>query len=539
VTPVRTLLRDTPLSLRLTALYVAILIAVLGSLGGVIYVQVESFLLRDIRDRNLIGARNAIDRAAPFRRGNGPPSTSGGDSPAYGATPGSGGGVPSGGAGSGNGEGQPTDFNRLSGILMEVSSRETTAQIFGADCGLLVVATRSIQDQPVPPACDVPEVRQALGGPVEPKTIGGEGARQMVLLVPLSPSSGTPAVLQLTTSLGSADSLLGQLRLILLLGAGGAIVIGAALGVSVTRTALRPLARITATSELIAAGDLGERTKLPAGRDELGRLATAFDRMVDRLEGTLRAQQQFVADASHELRTPLTALGGLIEMLLLGADRGDTRTVQRALRSAHAEIERLARLVGDLLTLSRLDAHPPLDHRSFDLAALVAEVGEQTRYLAGERTVNWQVTVPLPVEGDPDRLKQVLINLTGNAVAFTAETGMVTLRTLRQGERAIIEVEDDGAGIDPADLPRLFERFYRGDKSRVRRADGGGNGLGLSIARAIVEAHGGTIGARSATGAGTTFTIALPVHQPPSLGDDAILSDRAAADLVMGGRHAP
>ena len=531
----RKLMRDTPLSLRLTALYVAILITVLGILGGVIYVQVERFLLDDVRDRNLAGARNAITRAAPFRRGTGFPNSAGGVVPVYGATPVS-------GAGPLGGEGQSTDVSRLSGILMEVSSRETTAQIFGADCSLLAVTTQAIPDQPIPPPCDLTELQQSLlqqslAGPVEPRITGVEGARAMVLLVPLSLNGGTPAVLQITTSLGAADGLLQQLRLILLLGATGAIVIGAALGVSVTRTALRPLARITATSELIAAGDLGERTNLPAGRDELGRLATAFDRMVDRLEGTLRAQQQFVADASHELRTPLTALGGLIEMLLLGADRGDTKTVQRALRSAHAEIERLARLVGDLLTLSRLDAHPPLARRSFDLAALVSEVGEQTRYIAGERTVVWEVEEPLPVEGDPDRLKQVLINLTGNAVAFTAEAGAVTLRAHRREGLATIEVEDDGAGIDPADLPRLFERFYRGDKSRVRRSDGGGNGLGLSIARAIVEAHGGTIDARSTLGAGTTFTIAIPLTQPVSVSEPVLADSVTDADLVGTGRR--
>ena len=529
----RKVLRDTPLSLRLTALYVAILITVLGILGGVIYVQVESFLLRDAAARNIAGAKNAIDRPLPFRRGGTIPGTTGGGNiPAYGATPVGGGGSTGGNAGGGSGEGQALDIGRLNGILMEVSSRETTAQIFGVDCNVLAAPTLSLDDQPLAPACDVNEMQSALRGSSTPKIIGTEHARQMVLLVPLNPNSGTPAVLQITTSLGAADNLLRQLRLILLLGAAGAIVVGAALGVSVTRTALRPLARITATSELIAAGDLGERTNLPAGRDELGRLATAFDRMVDRLEGTLRAQQQFVADASHELRTPLTALGGLIEMLLLGADRGDTRTVQRALRSAHAEIERLARLVGDLLTLSRLDAHPPLDRCLFDLGALVAEVGEQTRYIAGERTVTWQVAEPLLVEGDADRLKQVLINLTGNAVAFTTETGAVTLRAVRQGERAVIEVEDNGAGIEPTDLPRLFERFYRGDKSRVRRADGGGNGLGLSIARAIVVAHGGAIGARSTVGAGTTFTIDIPLT-PPALAGEPTLSDSVTdADLV-------
>ncbi|MFN8514493.1 MAG: ATP-binding protein [Chloroflexia bacterium] len=259
------------------------------------------------------------------------------------------------------------------------------------------------------------------------------------------------------------------------------------------------------------------RTDLPGGRDEIGRLSTAFDHMVDRLEGALRAQRQFVADASHELRTPLTALGGLVEMLLLGADRGDTATTQRALRSAHREIERLARLVGDLLTLSRLDARPDVEHRPVDLAVLVAEVGEQARFLAGERAVTWRVDGPLTLAGDRDKLKQVLLNLTGNAIAFTGETGRIELRAARlatgRGDSARIEVEDNGAGIAPSELPRLFERFYRGDKSRARRADGGGNGLGLAIARAIVEAHGGTIAARSTLGQGTTFTIELPFHR--------------------------
>ena len=534
----RTLLRDTPLSLRLTALYVAILIAVLAILGGVIYFRVERFLLDDVGDRNLKGAMKAIDRPLPFPRGRNFPGGGGGVMPPYGGTPVGGGGS---GAGTSNpySDGEPYDASRLNGILTEVSSRETTAQIFGANCAVLAAPILAIDDQPPAPPCDVGEIGAALRGSTEAKMIGTEGARQMVLLLAINPRSATPAVLQITTSLVASDRLLAQLRQILLLGAAGAIVIGAALGVSVTRTALRPLARITATSELIAAGELGERTNLPAGRDELGRLATAFDRMVDRLEGTLRAQQQFVADASHELRTPLTALGGLIEMLLLGADRGDARTAQRALRSAHAEIERLARLVGDLLTLSRLDAHPPLDRRPFDLAALVTEVGEQTRYIAGERAVSWQVDAPLPVEGDADRLKQVLINLIGNAVAFTTETGAITLRALRRGDKAIIEVEDTGSGIDPADLPRLFERFYRGDKSRVRRADGGGNGLGLSIARAIVEAHGGTIGARSTSGMGTTFTIEFPVRQPVLVGESPSLDSVTDEGLVAAGRRVP
>ena len=501
----RRLLRDTPLSLRLTAVYVAILAAVLTALGVVIYAQVEDFLIRDTAQRLAQGARPAIMRAA--------------------------------GPGPRRGPGPPPDATRLVAdldagrLVTELSSRDTVARVIAPD-GAVAAGEKVYPEQPNPPACDPEHLRQALNGATPTTIIDDGGARQLVVLLPLRTGDPSAAALQLTTSLAAADGLLAGLRRILALGVLGAVALGALLGVPVTRTALRPLQRVTATSERIAAGDLGQRTDLRAGRDEIGRLATSFDRMVDRLEQTLRAQRQFVADASHELRTPLTSLGGLIEMLLLGADRGDAATTQRALRSAHREVERLARLVGDLLTLSRLDARPALDRRPVDLAALVAEVGEQTRLLAGDRAVVWHTDGPLPVEGDTDRLKQVLLNLTGNAVAFTPETGRVELGAARHGGRACVEVADDGAGIDPADLPRLFERFYRGDRSRARqRADGGGSGLGLAIARAIVEAHGGTIGVRSTPGQGATFTVELPLA--PSA-EAPVTREPHAATMTVG-----
>ncbi len=492
-------LRDTPLSLRLTALYVAILATVLAVLGFVLYNQVESFLLKDTRDRLTAGAQQAIMRVPPKNGREQRSST--------------------------------LDFGRLGGITGELTSRDTVARILAAD-GTVLVGGQTIPEQPAPPDCAPADLQRAVAGQSQWTTLNDDSVRQLVVLMPLQISEGNVGALQITTSLTAANDLLERLQLILLLGTLGAIALGTVLGVSVTRTALRPLAQVTTTSERIAAGDLGQRTDLPGGKDEIGRLAGAFDHMVDRLEGALRAQRQFVADASHELRTPLTALGGLIEMLMLGADRGDTATTQRALRSAHREVERLARLVGDLLTLSRLDARPTVERRPLDLSSLIAEVGEQTRYLANEREVIWHTDGPLPLEGDRDRLKQVLLNLTGNAVAFTAdETGRIEMRAEKRGDRAVIEVSDNGVGIDPSELPRLFERFYRGDKSRARRADGGGNGLGLAIARAIVEAHGGTIAARSTPGAGTTFTIELPLARPvlPAEAGEAAIQQQPAA----------
>lgn len=497
----RWLTRDTPLSWRLTGLYVAILATVLAVLGVVLYVQIERFLLNDTAKRLVDGARPAITRSFAPRRGNEPPQ----------------------------------DLSRLMG---ELSSRDTVARLIAAD-GTIISATQVYPEQPESPAPTPDELQRAFAGQSVTKTIDDGGSHRLIVLAPLRAGDTTIGVLQLTTFLAAADSLLNQLRWALVLGTLAAIALGTLLGVPVTRAALRPLARVTATSERIAAGDLGQRTDLPAGRDEIGRLATAFDRMVDRLEEILRAQRQFVADASHELRTPLTALGGLVEMLLLGADRGDTATTQRALRTAHREVERLARLVGDLLTLSRLDAHPTLDLSAVDLSALMAEVGEQTRLLAGDREITWQADGPLPTEADADRLKQVLLNLTANAVAFTPETGHIALRASRLGDRARLTVTDDGAGIAPEDLPHLFERFYRGDKSRARRADGSaGSGLGLAIAQAIVEAHDGTIAVRSALGQGTTFTVELPIVGPGTRGEPTI-PPPAPAFLPAGREAAP
>jgi two-component system OmpR family sensor kinase len=473
-------LRDLPLSLRLTALYVAILATVLAALGFAVYKQVQDFLIDDTHNRLVTAAREAIDRPLPN-------------------------------PGRGRGGAAPDD--RWDIWTRELSSRDTVARLIGQD-GAILSDGKEYSYQLAPPECSAADLQRTVAGNTFSTTIRDGDTRKLVLLTPVQLGNGQVGALQITTSLAPADSLLEQLRLIVLLGSLGAIALGTLLGVSVTRTALRPLAQVTATSERIAAGELGQRTDLPGGRDEIGRLSSAFDHMVDRLEGALRAQRQFVADASHELRTPLTALGGMIEMLMLGADRGDAATTQRALRSAHREVERLSRLVGDLLTLSRLDARPSVERHPLDLGALLAEVGEQTRYLAGERTVSWQTDGLITLEADRDRLKQVLLNLTGNAVAFTAEAGTIDLRATRHGDRARITVADNGAGIAPADLPRLFERFYRGDKSRARRADGGGNGLGLAIARAIVEAHGGTIAAQSTLGQGTTFTIELPLRRP-------------------------
>jgi two-component system OmpR family sensor kinase len=353
------------------------------------------------------------------------------------------------------------------------------------------------------------------------------GGRQLVVLTPLTLRSndGTPDIplyLEQVTSLASADEVLNELRVYILLG----IVVGTAIGViaclALTRAILRPLERMVVTAEAISGGDLDRRLRLPAGSNEVARLGSAFDHMVDRLGAALEAQRRFVADASHELRTPLTSLEGLSEMLLIGADRGDTSVVQRTVRSMHSELGRLGRLVADLLTLSRLDSTTPVKHIPLDAGKLVWEVAEQMRPLAEARSVRMWVEAPGPalVEGEPDRLKQVMLNLVDNALRYTPPEGEVRLSAVADPAiaRVRLEVRDTGPGIAPQDLPHIFDRFYRSDTSRNRAT--GNTGLGLAIARAIVEAHGGTISAQSRPGEGATFRIELPANHSQNARED-------------------
>jgi len=275
-----------------------------------------------------------------------------------------------------------------------------------------------------------------------------------------------------------------------------------------TREVLRPLDREIQAARAIESGKLDERLR-PTKRDEIGEVGIAFDTMLDRLAGMVASQRRFVADAAHELRTPLTALGGMVEMLQMGADRGDPSTVRRMLNTMSGEIDRLGRLVADLLTLSRMDAEKPLRPVPVALGPLVEEIAAQTRLLANGQEIVVRIDRPATVMADPDRLKQVLLNLTANALRFTPAGGEIALRLSTSDQRAILQVSDTGSGIAPELLPRVMDRFVRGDASRARAT--GGSGLGLAIASAIVEAHGGTIEIESAPGRGTTVTIGLPL----------------------------
>jgi signal transduction histidine kinase len=338
---------------------------------------------------------------------------------------------------------------------------------------------------------------------------GRAPGRQATLLEPATSPGGTQGVLEVSTSLAQIDTFLSIFHFVLLVGGGVALGGGTFLALALTRRVLQPLNRMAGVSWTIAGGDLSRRFTGPAGSREVATLARNFNHMIDRLEASLRSQQRFTADAAHELRTPLTALGGNVEMLLLGADEGDPQRVQKVLRTMDLEIQRLTRLVNDLLQISRVEGQTQLQLGQVDVAALLRDVAAELRLVGTHATIEVRADGSLLVVGDRDKLKQVLINIGDNALKFTPPGAVVTMSAARMGNSARLRVSDSGPGIPAADLPRIFDRFYRSDASRARIS--GGMGLGLAIAKAIVAAHHGTIVASSIPGRGATFTIDLPL----------------------------
>ncbi|HEX8035387.1 MAG TPA: ATP-binding protein, partial [Ktedonobacterales bacterium] len=358
------------------------------------------------------------------------------------------------------------------------------------------------------------------------------GQRQLVVLIPIEDVSTrqTVALLEVSTSTAPIDAAVASTRLILLFGIGGALLVAFAVMLPLMSAGLRPLVAMERASRRIAAGALSLRLEEPPTNDEIGRLARSFNSMVAQLEAAFARQKRFVADVSHELRTPLTALGGGLEMLMLGADRGDPEASRRLTRGMYHEVERMRRLVEDLLTLTRLDeGRARLRLGPVAVDALVAEVAEQAERLAPHRSVHTEVAENLPaIRADADYLRQVVLNLLDNAFKYTPEPGTATLVALRgDATHVILEVRDTGIGIPPDALPHVFERFYRADPARARTPQrAGGAGLGLSIAKGLVEAQGGQIEIASKLNVGTTVTLRFPTLDAQYSASGGVASSR-------------
>jgi two-component system, OmpR family, sensor kinase len=335
--------------------------------------------------------------------------------------------------------------------------------------------------------------------------------------------------LQIAAPLTEVQESLRQLGTLMVLGGAIGVLAAAFVGAFLARKALEPIDRITQTaSEIALGGDLQRRITKPGPPDEVGRLTETFNLMLDRLEGMFKAQQRFSADISHELRTPLTTIRGNIDLLqrMGGADKASIDAIR-------SETERMIRLVGDLLLLAQADAGLPIRREPIALDQLASEVVHQVQVISGSVKVSLQTDVsePLCLDGDPDRLRQLLLNLIDNAIKYTPGGGEVKLRVARENGSARLDVSDNGPGIPPEHLepgpngvPLIFERFYRVEKSRTRSAilggngrSGSGTGLGLSIAYWIVQAHAGRIEIHSDSGSGTTLTVWLPLEAKTSL----------------------
>ncbi|MEJ2210676.1 MAG: ATP-binding protein [Anaerolineae bacterium] len=278
---------------------------------------------------------------------------------------------------------------------------------------------------------------------------------------------------------------------------------------------VRPVGRLRDAAARLAGGDLAERVP-PGGAQEMAQLAGAFNDMAARIEASMKAQRAFVANASHELRTPLTNIKLRAEALEDGALE-DPAVAQKFVREIGSEAERLSRLANDLLTLSRQDETPAPLREPVDLSRLVADVAGEMSLRAEKGGVDLvlEVAPHLPLlSADPAGLRAVLVNLLDNALQYTPAGGSVTIsaRPVDLPAGVEIEVADTGAGIAAEDLAHIFGRFYRADKARRRGSGqaGSGAGLGLAIVKGIVEAHGGTITARSTPGQGTTIVVTLP-----------------------------
>ena len=270
----------------------------------------------------------------------------------------------------------------------------------------------------------------------------------------------------------------------------------------------KPLRDMADAATRMQTGDYSVRVETTS-RDEVGRLAVAFNQMSSELEHLEQSRRDLVANVSHELKTPITAIRAHLENLLDGVEQPDPETLQVML----SQSERLGRLVEQLLDLSKLESgEVPLHTEAVPLPSLIAQVISEIGVARPDRSVTVGADLPddlPPVTADRERVHQVLFNLVDNAMRFTPDGGAVTVSADRHNGSVEITVEDTGAGIAPEHLPRLFERFYRVDPSRSR--EDGGTGIGLAIARSVVEAHGGHIEARSELGHGSTFTFDLPV----------------------------
>jgi two-component system OmpR family sensor kinase len=382
----------------------------------------------------------------------------------------------------------------------------------------------------------LPEYEQALpdielGNDHKYYTPPSRGFSFLVYSTPLVVNDTILGAVQIIQPVQTSITALSQVSRYLILGTVISLILAAIVGAFLARRALEPIDTITSTAGAITrTRDLGKRIQIADNASEIGRLAATFNDMLDRIQQLFQTQERLIGDVSHELRTPLTTVQGNIDLLQRMAGSSATPTPERAMAinallnetlvEVQAETERMSEMISDLLLLAQADSGAlQLQWGPVELDTLLLDVYRQTRRLAdhykgpGELEVRLGSEDQAIVQGDRDKLRQVLLNLAENAVKYTPSGGVVTMGLQHDGDGVEVYVQDTGIGISDEQQQQIFERFFRTDKARSREL--GGSGLGLSIAQSIAQAHGGNITVSSKLGVGSTFTLWLPATAEP------------------------
>ncbi len=395
---------------------------------------------------------------------------------------------------------EPQNFPRLDPRLSQIAD----VQIFKVNGGELFSPTAEVNEQ-TSRFKSFHEVEVSIGEESQSmRTVRIEGTPYRVVAV----QAGSGTALVMTQSMESIDYALKRLKLILLLCSAAGVALAGVAGWAVAANGLRPVRRLTAATERVAR--TSELTPIEVtGHDELARLTTSFNAMLQALDASQSRQRQLVADAGHELRTPLTSLRTNIELIGQAADNADRSLTEdqrhEIMGDVRAQLEELTTLVGDLVELAR-DEPMTRDPEPLDFADVVTQAIDRVRLRAHSVTFDVELD-PWMVFGEPQLLERGVTNLLDNAAKWSPPDGTVHVR-LAEGA---LTVTDEGPGIDPADLPHIFDRFYRSTEARTLP----GSGLGLSIVKRAAERHGGTVDVESPPGGGTTFTLVLPSSDQP------------------------
>ena len=467
-----------PLRWRLTIWYSVLLLVVLGATGILIYMLLSHNLLQEV-DGELSNRGSEVHSVLTF-------SSSDAGTPHI----------------------MPTQIEPPSG---DFASPSIYVQVTD-EHGTVLVRSTNLSHRELP--LDPDAISGGLAGRPSFSTLRAEGNERIRLLtLPLIHGQQVMGLVQVGESLHQIDATLG--RLSILLGSGIAMVwfFASFVGWSLAGRALRTVSEISRTADQIAeTQDFAQRLSYRGPRDEVGELASTFNRMIARIDRTFEAQRQFVANSSHELGTPLTVIRGNVDLLKRDLAEEDRRECLAAIESAST---RMDRIIGDLLTLATLDDNQGAPAEAVDLRSLIRDVYNETRICTTQHALEIGRLDALHVLGHRERLRELLVNLVENAVKYTPDGGRITLTAQRDHDWAYLSVSDTGVGIAREHLERIFDRFYRVDKARSRSK--GGTGLGLSIVKAIALAHGGSVQVRSEVGRGSIFSVLLPLANNDSL----------------------